>query len=251
MTRKRLISHVKSILRLITNTEALKFQEIESLSQLSNYIATTLANLSHFVERPIITEQLSTALADKGICVLHGSAGTGKSTLAAHYGHARKDTQTVRWISAEDSLKLQGGYEQLAQELQVTYQPLAKKLAADDSQYRQELAKRIYGALEKSNQSTLLILDNAQDASLVADYLLHRLATIQVIITTRSAEAFQDKYQQLRLGPFSQDEGESYLGARCKEMNRAYTAQAIASLREEVGLNAPAARTSSRVSTIL
>ena len=124
---ERMLSQLKQTLRQIAPTESLKAQEIANISQLSSYIL--LAKLTHFVKRTAITEQLSATLADKGVCVLHGFGGAGKSTLASHYGHARKDTQTVRWIGAEDSLKLQGGYQQLAQELGVDYQSLATKLA--------------------------------------------------------------------------------------------------------------------------
>ena len=229
-----LFTHVKGTQRRTATTESFRAQEIANFSQLSSYIL--LAKLSYFVERTATTEQLSATLARKGVCVLHGFGGAGKSTLAALYGHGRKDTQIVRWIGAEESFKLQEGYEQLAQELQVAYQPLAKKLAADDSQYRQELARMVYSALARSSQPTLLILDNAQDASLVADYLLHRPAAIQAIITTRSSEAFEGKYDQLQLGPFSQDEGKGYLKVRFKEMNRPYTNPEVTSLLKEVGL---------------
>ena len=151
------------------------------MSQLSTYIL--LAKRSHFFERTAATGQLAAILADKGVCVLYGLGGAGKSTLASFYGHGCKDMQAVRWISAENSFKLQEGYEQLAQELQVIYQPLAKKLGAAPSQYRQGLARMVYQALARNNQPTLLILDNAQDASLVADYLLYSPAAIQAIIT--------------------------------------------------------------------
>ena len=229
----RLVTHVKGTQRRNATIESFRAQEMANIAQLSSYIL--LAKRSHFVERTSTTEQLSVILADKGVCVLHGFGGVGKSTLASHYSHGRKDTQTVRWIGAENNFKLQEGYEQLAQELQVAYQPLTKKLAAAPSQYRQELARMVYQALEKSNQPTLLILDNAQDASLVADYLLHRPAAIQAIITTRSAEAFEGKYDQLQLGPFSQDQGEGYLEVRFKETKRPYTNPEVASLLEEVG----------------
>ena len=230
---ERLVTHVKGTQRRTATIESFRAQEMANIAQLSSYIL--LAKRSHFVERIAITEQLSAILADQGVCVLHGFGGAGKSTLAALYGHGRKDTQTVRWIGAENNFKLQEGYEQLAQELQVAYKPLAQQLDVNSKKYRQELARMVYQALEKSNQSTLLILDNAQDASLVADYLLHRPAAIQAIITTRSAEAFEGKYDQLQLGPFSQDQGEGYLEVCFKEMNRAYTAQEVSSLLEEVG----------------
>ena len=230
---ERLATHVKGTQRRTATIESFRAQEMANIAQLSSYIL--LAKRSHFVERTAATEQLAETLAHKGVCVLHGFGGAGKSTLAALYGHGRKDTHTVRWIGAENSFKLQEGYEQLAQELQVAYQPLAKKLTANASQYRQELARMVYQALEKSNQPTLLILDNAQDASLVADYLLDRPAAIQAIITTRSAEAFEGKYDQLQLGPFSQDQGEGYLEVRFKEMNRPYTNPEVASLLKEVG----------------
>ena len=230
---ERLISHVRRIQRRTATTESFRVQEIANISQLSSYLLPT--KVSHFVERTAITERLPQTLTEKGVCVLHGLDGSGKSTLAALYVHTREGIQSL-WIDAEDSHKLQEQYQHLAQKLQVIYQPLAKKLAADDRQYRQELAKMVYDALALSNQPTLLILDNAQDASLVADYLLHRPAAIQVIITTGSAEAFEGKYDQLLLEPFSQEEGQRYLDARFKAMNRADTPQAVASLLQEVGL---------------
>ena len=233
---ERLFSHhVKRTLRQIVTIESFRVQEIASLSQLSSYIALT--KLKHFVERTTTTQQLTAILQEQGVCVLHGFVGAGKSTLAAHYGHARKETQTVRWIGAENSFKLQEGYEQLAQELRVDHKSLAKKLlASDPSQYRQELARAIYHALEKSSQPTLLILDNAEDASLIEDYLLPRPDAIQAIITTRSAEAFEGTYEQLQLSAFSQDEGQHYLEARFKAMKRPCTNPEVASLLEEVGL---------------
>ena len=231
---ERLFSHVKRTLRRTATIESFRAQEIVSLSKLSSYIALT--KLKHFVERTATTKQLSATLSQQGVCVLNGFGGAGKSTLAAHYGHARKETQTVRWIGAEDSRKLQEGYEQLAQELQVAYQPLAEKLAANPSQYRQELARMVYNALARNSQPTLLILDNAEDTSLVPDYLLHRPDAIQAIITTRNAETFEGTYEQLQLDTFNQDEGQRYLEARFKAMKRPYTNPEAASLLEEVGL---------------
>ena len=114
----RLFTHVKgSTQRRTATMESFRAQEIANIAQLSSYIL--LAKLTHFVERTATTDQLSAILADKGVCVLHGFGGAGKSTLASHYGHARKATQTVRWIGAENSFKLQAGYQQLAQELGV------------------------------------------------------------------------------------------------------------------------------------
>ena len=232
---ERLFSHVKRTLRQIATIESFRVQEITSLSQLSSYIALT--KLKHFVERTTTTQQLTAILQEQGVCVLNGFGGAGKSTLAAHYGHARKETQTVRWIGAEDSFKLQEGYEQLAQELRVDHKSLAKKLlASDPSQYRQELARMVYNALARNNQPPLLILDNAEDASLIEDYLLPRPDAIQAIITTRSAEAFEGTYEQLQLSAFSQDEGQHYLEARLKAMKRPCTNPEVASLLEEVGL---------------
>ena len=114
---ERLVTHVKGTQRRTATIESFRAQEMANIAQLSSYIL--LAKRSHFVERTAATEQLAETLAHKGVCVLHGFGGAGKSTLAALYGHGRKDTQTVRWIGAENSFKLQEGYEQLAQELQV------------------------------------------------------------------------------------------------------------------------------------
>ena len=231
---EHMLSQLKQTLRQIVTIESLKAREIEYLPNINSYIAFT--KLPYFVERTAITKKLTKILQEQGVCILHGFGGAGKSTLAAHYGHERKDTQTVRWTGAEDSRKLREGYEQLAQELRVDYRSLAQKLIADPRRYRQELARAVYGALASNKQTTLLILDNAEDASLIEDYLLHRPSAIQAIITTRSAKDFVGKYDQLQLGPFSQDEGEGYLAVRFKQMKRAYTAHEVASLLEEVGL---------------
>ena len=231
---ERMLSQLKQTLRQIVTTESLKAREIEYLPNINSYIALT--KLSYFIERTSITRKLTKILQEQGICILQGFGGTGKSTLAAHYGHKRKNTHTVRWLPAEDSRKLQGGYEQLAQELRVDYRSLAQKLAADPRRYRQELARAVYGALASNKQTTLLILDNAEDASLVEDYLLPIIPAIQAIITTRDAEAFQDAYEQLQVEAFSQEEGLTYLRARLKQMQRAYTHKEVSDLLEAVGL---------------
>ncbi|MEM7382802.1 MAG: tetratricopeptide repeat protein [Bacteroidota bacterium] len=232
--REHLFRHVKRTLKRDATIESYRAQEIKNLPQLASYIA--LSKLNHFVERSHITKQLAATLQEQGVCVLHGFGGVGKSTLAAHYGHERKNVQAVRWIPAEDSSKLQARYEQLAQELEVDYQPLAKKLTADPRQYRQELAKIVYNALARNNQPTLLILDNAEDASLIADYLMHRTSTVQAIITTRNADAFAGTYKQLQVNAFSQAEGRSYLQVRLGQIERRYTDHEVEELLTEVGL---------------
>ncbi|MEM7383261.1 MAG: tetratricopeptide repeat protein [Bacteroidota bacterium] len=231
---ERLFSYVKKALQIDATITSLKAQEVKNLPELSNHIALT--KLLHFIQRKEITDKLTEILQKQDVCVLYGFGGVGKSTLAAHYGHARKDLQTVRWIGAEDSRKLQEGYEQLAQELQVDYRSLAKQLTANPRQYRQELARVVYSALEKSNQAALLILDNAEEASLLEDYLLHRPPHVQALITTRDAEAFEEMYEQLQVDAFSQDEGHRYLEARFRTLKRPYTNQEGASLLETVGL---------------
>ena len=197
--KKRFVTHFKQTLQRNATIESFRAQEIANLSH------TTFANDSYFVHRTAIDRQLSAILAKEGVCVLHGPAGAGKRTLAFQYGLDQKD-QRFYCIDAKSSRQLQKSYEELAQNLQADLQPLLQKWT-NTSQYRQELARLVYEALDQSNQTTLLILDNAVHASLIADYLLRRPATIQVVITTRSAKAFEGKYQQLQLIPFSQDEG--------------------------------------------
>ena len=186
-----------------------------------------------FVERTV-TDKLFYTLVQNRVCVLHGRTGTGKSTLAAYYGHACKETYLVYWFNAAEG-KLQEYYQQLAQNLNVRYQSLDQQRAAYPKYYRQKLAKMVYDTLKESSKPILLILENADNASLVADYLLYKPTAIQVLITTHSAETFKDKYAQLPLGPFSQDEGKGYLEVLFKHMNCAYTSQEVDSLVEEVG----------------
>ena len=116
-----------------------------------------------------------------------------------HAGSPLRPCAQRRPDSALDKRKRQlsaaRGVRAARQELQVAYKPLAQQLDVNSQQYRQELARVVYNALARNNQSTLLILDNAQDPSLVTDYLLHRPNAIQAIITTRSAEAFEGTYE--------------------------------------------------------
>src|SRR5690606_14104533 len=85
---------------------------IQQLPQLSSYIVA--AKTKNYVERAGKHEAISNQLENKGVCVIAGPGGAGKSTLVAAYGHTQQTKQTVRWMPAETREKLVNSYEELA-----------------------------------------------------------------------------------------------------------------------------------------
>ena len=59
--------------------------------------------------------------------------------------------------------------------------------AVDLSAYRREWARQLYAKLAQREQDTLLAIDNADNAEVVADYVQGQLQSTQVIITLRDA----------------------------------------------------------------
>ena len=60
----------------------------------------------------------------------------------------------------------------------------------------------MYEKLGAREQSTLLVLDNVDDAQLLEDYLHGRPNNTQVVITTRDATLFEGRFPQLHVDVF-------------------------------------------------
>ena len=185
------------------------------LPKLHSYIA--LAKLRHYVAREYEQQKLARKLKKKGICVVYGYGGVGKSTLVAHYGHEQKSKKTVWWISAETWDKLIRSCENIAQELGINYQALVQEFKEDSSKYLPELARKVYHALEDRGQPTLIILDNAPNSTLITECLSNKPDLVQVIITTRDKRGFAD-YSKIQLGPFTVEEGKKYVQQRLQSL---------------------------------
>jgi tetratricopeptide (TPR) repeat protein/putative ribosome biogenesis GTPase RsgA len=214
-------------------TKQLEKRSIKQFSQLHNYIAQ--AKLTTYLAREDKQQELHQKLEKSGVCVVYGHGGVGKSTLVAQYGHNQKDKQLIWWMQAETSEKLIKSYQDLAQELGIDYQKLAQGFKQSYDNYLPELSKRVYNALEDRKQPTLLILDNAADANLVAGSLLYRPDLVQVVITTRKARDFK-AYSQVELAAFKREEGEKYIKNCFESSLYKPNEQEIAVLIKEVGL---------------
>ncbi len=190
------------------------------------------AKLNGYVPRMKEQQELRRKLKEKGICVVYGHGGVGKSTLVAEYGHARKEERVVRWIQAETVEKLLKSYQDLAQELDIDYQALAN-LTKESIKYLEELTRRIYNALEDRQQLTLLILDNVDDSRIIDVCLLYKPSLVQVIITTRDKKSFKD-YNQIELSSFTKAEGKIYIQQRLQDIKPAD--QDVEALIKGVGL---------------
>ena len=205
-----------------------------------NYLPISPIQLREFVSRDAEMRQLAEALAKESICVLSGHGGAGKSTLAASYGYEQRTnaTRAVRWMRAEGKDKLLDSYQQLAKDLCIAYEDLAQnpKLAANPREHLQELSRRVYNALGKRKQPTLLILDNADDAILIDAVLRNKPARVQVIITTRDAKDFRE-YTRIPLKAFDLKEGKEYVNNRLEKIEeRKDSEEDIERLLKEVGL---------------
>ncbi|OJW72965.1 MAG: hypothetical protein BGO68_02610 [Candidatus Amoebophilus sp. 36-38] len=198
--------------------------------KLHSYIPQAKSN--GYVPRVKEQQELRQKLKRRGVCVVSGYGGVGKSTLVVEYGHGCKKERAVRWIQGETLEKLLKSYQDLAQELGIDYQTLAN-LTKGSIRYFEELTRRIYDALEDRQQPVLLILDNVRDTTIIGTCLLHRPSLIEVIITTRDKKSFKD-YSQVELSSFTREEGITYIQQRLDALKP--SEQDIEALIKEVGL---------------
>ena len=215
--------------RFTKHLEAIAIKEIHKLP---SYIAQ--AKVQHYVVREDKQKELINHLQQNGICVIYGHGGVGKSTLAAEYGYEQKGIKVARWLQAETKEKLIRSYQELAKELGISYQALMEELKQEPERYLEELSRSVYNELAKRGQGILLILDNANDANLIAECLLHKPESIEAIITTRSEGSFSH-YKGIKLASFKPEEAEQYVKESLQSSLVKASEKDIRLLIEEVG----------------
>ena len=233
---KEALKHSKNqaVVKYVVQEFSKQLQEktIKQLSKLHSYIS--VAKPQHYVHRKSKEEELSQKLNEKGICVIRGHGGVGKSTLAAEYGYTLKDKQTVCWTQAETEDKLRTSYENAAKEMGINGERLEQLKEEFSSNYLEILAREVYNKLVDNQQPVLLILDNATDPNLIETCLRHRPnELVQVIITTRNKKSFED-YGEVQLDAFTLEEGKAYIQHRLQSLNPGKPD--IQALIKEVGL---------------
>lgn len=190
---------------------------IQPSLELLRYIADhAKVNHQHYVPRRRFEQELSEHLAKRGVCVVSGPGGIGKSTLAAAYARQQGRERHVYALSAATSNKLIEEVEEMANKLAIDYRAVAQKHQNNPIAYLRELSRKMYHQLQ--GHPILLIIDNAEKAceAIIKASLLDRPKGYQVavIITTRAGERFAEEGGHLVLEPFSQEESRAYLQKR-------------------------------------
>lgn len=108
---------------------------------------------------------------------LSGLGGIGKTQIALEYAYRhRQDYRYIFWVLADTRDTLSAHYSQLAEQLALPGSTQA------ELRYIVEIFKRWL----ETNQDWLLILDNADDLSIIPDFLPQSTAAGHVLLTTRS-----------------------------------------------------------------
>jgi tetratricopeptide (TPR) repeat protein len=108
-------------------------------------------------------ELVRSLLGRRGLTVLVGMGGVGKSTVAAEVVRRRPDRDAQWWVSAADAPSLTGGLVTVARRLGATPADLdAIAARAGDA------PDRLWALLERAPEGWLLVLDNADEPGVLA-----------------------------------------------------------------------------------
>ncbi|PVH93909.1 hypothetical protein DM02DRAFT_694729 [Periconia macrospinosa] len=177
----------------------------------------------------------STGVGNLNKCVvLIGVPGVGKSEVAAAYAFARRDRfDAVFWLQADTKKKLADGFAEIARKLKLkNYDQDAifdAVTAAEDARGWLSNPKRVVDeaqdCIAQTDATWLLILDNADDPSLLADYL-PILGPGSVLVTSNKPGSMWSTRTK-ELEPFSNEEGAELI----RKWTNSHEADALASSR--------------------
>lgn len=162
---------------------------------------------------------LSAGGDDPAAVSLVGPAGIGKTQVALQYAHKyRNEYDAVFWVSADSSVRLQEGYREIANTIELPF---------GESQL-QDLLPRLHDWFSQT-ANWLLVVDNADDVRIVEEALPHKGGG-HVIVASRNS-ALKVGRTQLTVPPFSTEESVDFLmrsiNAKESSANRAM-AEALA-----------------------
>jgi tetratricopeptide (TPR) repeat protein len=109
-------------------------------------------------------ELLRELVADRGLIVLTGMGGVGKSTVAAALAARVQPDRPVWWVSATDRTRLTAGLVTVGRSIGVTQEDL-EALASQSG----DGPDRLWAHLERTNPGWLLIFDGADQPDLLAN----------------------------------------------------------------------------------
>ncbi|KAI7261945.1 hypothetical protein KC335_g10470 [Hortaea werneckii] len=145
-------------------------------------------------------EELSSAPKHRSRCVLlHGLGGMGKSRLALEYiEQHRNDFGAIIWIPADNGVKVQQAYTEVARQLQ---------LVAIDENDALQAQRKVSSWLSSLESRWLLVLDNVDDSQ-VLEAAPPLGSSGSLIVTSRDPTiAFGATSSKIQLEPFDQSHG--------------------------------------------
>eukprot|EP00761_Pharyngomonas_kirbyi_P010783 gb/GECH01010806.1/.p1 GENE.gb/GECH01010806.1/~~gb/GECH01010806.1/.p1 ORF type:complete len:1156 (+),score=296.64 gb/GECH01010806.1/:1-3468(+) len=198
-------------------------ENISSKTSLTSYIENGVTD--QFISRSNEMNQLKTMLLSekqrKGLAVIYGFPGTGKSTLAVKFGQDHFDIvrQFTQIKSKQDFLTK---YFNLSQILNINHDTLP----SDDEEWGilvDNVHSRIQEAMNTDDQKILFILDNISSNEVyeeIKHYLnnLRQIGVSVIIITQISNIGISS--QQILLQPFTDQESKQYLTNLIRGINK-------------------------------
>jgi tetratricopeptide (TPR) repeat protein len=172
-----------------------------------------------FQPRPHLTNQLNRS--SRGVSVLTGAQGMGKTELAAAYARAMlaEGWRLVAWVKAEEPASLRGGLAELAD---------AVGLADGSERHAVDAGRAVREWLEADGEHRLLVFDDADDPDALRPFVPADGAARVLITTTRQSVA--DLGSSVPVEAFSADEALAALGARTGLADSAGAAEVAAEL---------------------
>lgn len=179
-----------------------------------------------FYERDSVVTTVDQALhGDKPYLILHGKAGTGKTTLARFYAHQflnqDPDNRLVlEFTRCDFDRKLFDAYMDI---LKSSHRFVKNIMTLSKKPLIDEINAILATLIDTNKKQILLIFDHVESYDIVSDYILTLPAKVRVIIATRH-EAVCDKFSsdqanKLKLDEFSQADFEDYLKRNCLSLS--------------------------------
>ena len=157
-----------------------------------------------FLPRPSLLAQLNRA--DRGVSLVTGTPGVGKTQLAAAYARAKLEGgwRLVAWVNAQDSGSLQAGLAAVADAAGLSDGGSGRDPA--------DAGRLVRHRLEADGHRCLLVFDHAKDPDVLRPFIPVGGAARVLIISTRPSTA--DLGTSIPVDVFSADEALALLDGR-------------------------------------
>ena len=141
-------------------------------------VGTILQQPPGFVPRPSLLAQLNRA--DRGVSLVTGTPGVGKTQLAAAYARAKLEGnwRLVAWVDAQDSSSLQAGLAAIADAAGLSDGGSGREPA--------DPGRSVRHWLEHDGRRCLLVFENATDPDVLRPFIPVAGSARVLILSTRT-----------------------------------------------------------------